>query len=65
MPTETVAATDLKQLAEDVLARALKAGATDAEAVVIHYLSPQATSQEIVDEPVAVAAVEGEPAPEA
>ncbi len=34
MPTETIAATDLKQLAADVLARALKAGATDAEAVV-------------------------------
>ena len=34
LPTETIAATDLKQLAEDVLARALKAGATDAEAVV-------------------------------
>jgi PmbA protein len=32
MPTETTA--DLKQLASDVLARALKAGATDAEAVV-------------------------------
>ena len=34
MPTKTIAATDLKQLASDVLARALKAGATDAEAVV-------------------------------
>jgi len=34
LPTETIAATDLKQLASDVLARALKAGATDAEAVV-------------------------------
>lgn len=34
MPTEPIAATDLKQLASDVLARALKAGATDAEAVV-------------------------------
>jgi len=34
LPTETIAATDLKQLAADVLARALKAGATDAEAVV-------------------------------
>ena len=34
MPTETIAATDLKQLAADVLSRALKAGATDAEAVV-------------------------------
>ena len=34
MPTETIAAIDLKQLAADVLARALKAGATDAEAVV-------------------------------
>ena len=32
MPTDTTA--DLKQLASDVLARALKAGATDAEAVV-------------------------------
>ena len=32
MPTDTTA--DLKQLAADVLARALKAGATDAEAVV-------------------------------
>jgi PmbA protein len=32
LPTETI--TDLKQLATDVLARALKAGATDAEAVV-------------------------------
>ena len=32
MPTETTA--DLKQLAADILARALKAGATDAEAVV-------------------------------
>ena len=34
LPTETIAATDLAQLASDVLARALKAGATDAEAVV-------------------------------
>ena len=34
MPTETIAPSDLKQLAADVLARALKAGATDAEAVV-------------------------------
>jgi len=34
LPTETIAATDLRQLAADVLARALKAGATDAEAVV-------------------------------
>ena len=34
MPTETIASTDLKLLASDVLARALKAGATDAEAVV-------------------------------
>jgi PmbA protein len=34
MPTEILAPTDLKQLASDVLARALKAGATDAEAVV-------------------------------
>jgi PmbA protein len=34
MPTETIATTDLQQLAADVLARALKAGATDAEAVV-------------------------------
>ena len=34
MPTEAIAATDLRQLASDVLARALKAGATDAEAVV-------------------------------
>jgi PmbA protein len=34
LPTETIAAIDLKQLAADVLARALKAGATDAEAVV-------------------------------
>jgi PmbA protein len=34
MPPETIAASDLKQLASDVLARALKAGATDAEAVV-------------------------------
>jgi len=37
MPTEIqqTAKTDLHQLAQDVLARALKAGATDAEAVVI------------------------------
>src|ERR1035437_7508939 len=34
MPTETTATTDLKQLASNVLSRALKAGATDAEAVV-------------------------------
>jgi PmbA protein len=34
MPTETIASADLKQLASDILARALKAGATDAEAVV-------------------------------
>jgi PmbA protein len=34
LPTECIAAIDLKQLAADVLARALKAGATDAEAVV-------------------------------
>jgi len=34
LPTETIAATDLHQLAADVLARALRAGATDAEAVV-------------------------------
>ncbi len=34
MPTETTTATNLKQLASEVLARALKAGATDAEAVV-------------------------------
>jgi PmbA protein len=34
MPTETMPSTDLKQLAEDVLTKALKAGATDAEAVV-------------------------------
>ena len=34
MPTEQLIATDLKTLAADVLARALKAGATDAEAVV-------------------------------
>jgi PmbA protein len=34
MTTETIAPTDLKQLAADVLACALKAGATDAEAVV-------------------------------
>src|ERR1019366_8697951 len=34
MPTETTATTDLKQLASNVLARALKAGATDAETVV-------------------------------
>jgi PmbA protein len=34
LPTETIAASDLQQLASDVLARALKAGATDAEAVV-------------------------------
>jgi PmbA protein len=34
LPTEAIATTDLQQLASDVLARALKAGATDAEAVV-------------------------------
>jgi PmbA protein len=34
LPTETIPAADLSQLASDVLARALKAGATDAEAVV-------------------------------
>jgi PmbA protein len=34
LPTEALAASDLKQLASDVLARALRAGATDAEAVV-------------------------------
>jgi PmbA protein len=34
MPTQTEKKTDLRQLASDVLARALKAGATDAEAVV-------------------------------
>ena len=34
MPTETIAPTDLRQIAADVLARALRAGATDAEAVV-------------------------------
>ncbi len=34
MPTETIPTADLKQLAADVLARALRAGATDAEAVV-------------------------------
>jgi PmbA protein len=34
LPTETIAASDLKQLAADVLSRALKSGATDAEAVV-------------------------------
>jgi PmbA protein len=34
LPTETIAASDLQQLAADVLSRALKAGATDAEAVV-------------------------------
>ena len=34
MPTEATTATDLRQLAADVLARALRAGATDAEAVV-------------------------------
>jgi PmbA protein len=34
MPTETIPTADLKQLAADVLARALKAGATDAEAIV-------------------------------
>ena len=34
MPTEAIATTDLQQLASDVLSRALKAGATDAEAVV-------------------------------
>lgn len=34
MPTETHASADLKQLASEVLVRALKAGATDAEAVI-------------------------------
>ncbi|MDP9050315.1 MAG: TldD/PmbA family protein [Acidobacteriota bacterium] len=34
MPTETIVTYDLRQLAADVLSRALKAGATDAEAVV-------------------------------
>ncbi len=34
MPTEQLAATNLRQLASDVLARALHAGATDAEAIV-------------------------------
>jgi len=34
MPTKAIASADLKQLACDVLARALRAGATDAEAVV-------------------------------
>jgi PmbA protein len=34
LPTDTIVTYDLKQLAADVLARALKAGATDAEAVV-------------------------------
>jgi PmbA protein len=34
LPTETIAPSNLQQLASDVLARALKAGATDAEAVV-------------------------------
>jgi PmbA protein len=34
LPTETTTSIDLKQLAADVLARALKGGATDAEAVV-------------------------------
>ena len=34
MPTKATAAADLQQLASDVLARALRAGATDAEAVV-------------------------------
>jgi PmbA protein len=34
LPTEIIATSALKQLASDVLARALKAGATDAEAVV-------------------------------
>jgi PmbA protein len=34
LPTETIAASDLQQLAADVLGRANKAGATDAEAVV-------------------------------
>jgi PmbA protein len=34
LPTETIASTDLQQLAADVLVRAMKAGATDAEAVV-------------------------------
>ncbi len=34
MPAEAIAATDLAQLASDVLSRALKAGATDAEVVL-------------------------------
>jgi PmbA protein len=34
LPTEIIASSDLQQLASDVLARALKAGATDAEAVL-------------------------------
>lgn len=34
MPAETIAATDLRQLAADVLARALRAGASDAEVVL-------------------------------
>jgi len=34
MPAEAIAATDLAQLAHDVLGRALKAGATDAEVVL-------------------------------
>src|ERR1700710_2143759 len=34
MPSEILAPTDLKQLASEVLTRALKAGASDAEAVV-------------------------------
>jgi PmbA protein len=34
MPTEDMIATDLKQIANDVLARAMKAGASDAEVVV-------------------------------
>jgi PmbA protein len=34
VPTEIIASTDLRQLASDVLSRALKAGATDAETVV-------------------------------
>ena len=35
---------------------------TDADAVVIHYLSPQATSQEVVAEVVEAAPAEGAPA---
>ena len=34
LPTETIAAADLRQLASDVLARAIRSGATDAEVVL-------------------------------